>query len=478
MLSMNKKIEHDLSPDWEKEFDIIVIGSGFSGFAAAIEAFDSGSSVVILEKRKQIGGNSIIAWGCINAVYQTKQEAQGIDDSVEKHTEQTLSGGGYRVDPERISAVVAQGENTIQWLTDIGVEWENELIQGYGSLWPRTHRPVGRGKAIVDKLYEQIETRKISVLHEHKVCKLIRDSGNDGAVLGVEVEANGDLLPYRARKAVVLASGGFPSDDELIAKHDFRFGKLQSTGIKEATGELVIASQNIGADVVGMDHIQTVPKAYDVRNGKKYTTRFVSYADIPHVIHVNWKGERIVNSDARRDEIANAILGQPEECSFIVTDNKLLEHKQFSSETAWNLVEKGLMFGGRTIEELAKNMGVPSETLSSTIARFNVFVEHQKDQDFDQSAHLLVNKIEEPPFWATLVSMARHYTCGGLRVGGKMWTQVLDRYGRIIPRFYAAGEVTGGFHGTNRLGCNATLECIVAGRWAGLYASKERSING
>jgi len=226
-----------------------------------------------------------------------------------------------------------------------------------------------------------------------------------------------------------------------------------------------------------MDYIRTVPKAYDVRTGKQYTTRFVSYADILHVIRVNWKGERIVNSDARRDEIANAILSQPEECSFIVADDKLREHKQFSSEAASNLVEKGLMFGGRTIEELAMNMGVPLETLSSTVARFNAFVENQKDQDFNQSAHMLVNKIEEPPFWATLVSLARHYTCGGLRVGGKMWTQVLNRYGRIITRFYAAGEVTGGFHGTNRLGCNATLESIVTGRWAGLYASKERSIN-
>lgn len=475
---MNKTLEHELSTDWEKDFDIIVIGSGFSGLVAAIAAFDAGSSVVILEKRKQIGGNSIVAWGCINAVYQSKQKIQGINDSIDKHAEQTLIGGGFRVDPERIRAIVAEGENTIRWLTDIGVEWEDEVKQGYGSLWPRSHMPIGRGKVIVEKLYDQIKNRNISVLLEHRVSKFFRDRGIEGAVLGVETEVNGNLLPFRAKKAVILASGGFASDDELVAKHDFRFRKLLSTGIKEATGELIIASQNIGADVVGMDYIQTVPKAYDVRTGKQYTTRLVSYADIPHVIHVNWQGLRIVNSDARRDEIANAILEQPEKCSFIVADDKLRGYKQFSPETAWNLVRKGLMFGGSTIEELAKNMGVPSETLSSTIARFNAFVEHQNDQDFNQSAYMLVNKIEEPPFWATLVSMARHYTCGGLRVGGKMWTQVLDRYGRMIPRFYAAGEVTGGFHGTNRLGCNATLECIVAGRWAGQYASKEHSIIG
>jgi flavocytochrome c len=476
MLSMNKGHKRDSSINLSEEFDIVIIGSGFSGLAAAIEAYDSGSSVVLLEKRKQIGGNSIIAWGCINAVYPSRQQAQDIDDSVEKHTEQTLIGGGSVANPERIRAVVAEGENTIRWLTDIGVTWMDEIKQGYGSLWPRSHMPVGRGKAIVEKMHEQIKNRNIPILFEHRVRKLIRNPGNEGEVVGVEVQVDGDLLLLRARKAVVLASGGFASDDWMIAKHNFRFGKLLSTGIKEATGELLIASQNIGADVVGMDYIQTVPKAYDVRTGERYTTRLVSYADIPHIIHINWKGERIVNSDARRDEIANAILGQPENCSFIVADDKVREIKQISSETAWNLAEKGLIFGGRTIEELAENMGVLSSTLSSTIRRFNSFVENKNDQDFHQSVHMLVNKIEKSPFWATLVSMARHYTCGGLRVGGKMWTQVLDRSGNIIPRFYAAGEVTGGFHGTNRLGCNATLECIVAGRWAGISASNEQAI--
>ncbi len=469
-------MNEELDFDSERIFDIIIIGSGFSGLAAAIEASNNGSRVVILEKRKQIGGNSIIAWGCINAVYDAKQKSQSIEDSVDKHTEHTWSGGGFRVNPERIHAVVSEGEDTIRWLTDIGVEWMAEVRQGYGSMWPRSHMPVGRGKAIIDKMYEQVIDRNIPILLEHKVCNFNQNTVHSGDITGVDVEVKGELMSFKAKKAVILASGGFASDDDLVTKYDFRFRNLLSTGIKEATGELLIAAQSIGADVVGMDYIQTVPKAYDVRSGKQYTTRLVSYADIPHIIHVSWQGERIVNADARRDEIANAILNQPEKCSFIIADDKLREHKQFSLETASKLVTKGLMFVGNTLDELAKNMSIPIDPLRSTVSRFNSFVEHQDDQDFHQSVYTLVNKIDKPPFWATLVSMARHYTCGGLRVGGNRWTQVLDRHGKIIPRFYAAGEVTGGFHGTNRLGCNATLECIVAGRWAGSYAAKEESI--
>jgi succinate dehydrogenase/fumarate reductase flavoprotein subunit len=130
------------------------------------------------------------------------------------------------------------------------------------------------------------------------------------------------------------------------------------------------------------------------------------------------------------------------------------------------------MFGGNTITELANNMGVSSKELNHTIERFNSHVQNKDDLDFRQASHMLVNKIETPPYWATIISMTRHYTCGGLRVGGKNWTQVLDRWGKIIPGYYAAGEVTGGFHGTNRLGCNAILECIVAGRWAGLTSAE------
>ncbi|MFW9801770.1 MAG: flavocytochrome c [Candidatus Thorarchaeota archaeon] len=463
----------NLTTDWYSTMDIIVIGTGFSGLAAAIEAFDAGSSVIVLEKRSKIGGNSIIAYGCINAVYPLKQNAQGIEDSVEKHTEHTWSGGDYRANPERIEAVVNEGEATIQWLDGIGVEWEKNIIQGYGSLWPRSHMPVGRGMSIIKKMADEVKKRKIPVLLNHKATRIIRDNSLDGEVMGVEVVFEDQIQCFRASKALILACGGFASDDVMVGKHEYRFKDLASSGIKEATGELIVAAQNIGADIVGMDHIQGVPWPYDLRTGKRYTIKVINYGNIQHVIHVNWEGKRFINSDARRNEITDAIMALPEKCSFVVSDDKIRELNGIDLADAWKRVDNGLMFGGNSLQELADKMGIPSDSLKTTVARYNSFVENKEDPEFNQAPHMLVNKIEKPPFWATLLSIARHYTCGGLRVGGSGWTQVLDRNGRVIPRFYAAGEVTGGFHGTNRLGCNATLECIVAGRWAGQFASGE-----
>ncbi|MHA2068996.1 MAG: FAD-dependent oxidoreductase, partial [Candidatus Thorarchaeota archaeon] len=322
---MNEEDEHVVPVEWDKDADIVVIGTGFSGLAAAIEAFDAGSSVIVLDKRSKIGGNSIIAFGCINAVYPDKQKAQGITDSVEKHTEHTWSGGDHRVNPDRIRRVIDEGQNTVQWLESIGVEWEEKIFQGYGTLWPRSHRPVGKGMSIIKKLNQQVEKRGVPVLMNHKVTRLIKEELPDGQVVGVEVQANNQTIYLRANKALILASGGFASDDEMVGKHEYRFKDLASTGIKEATGELIVAAQEIGADVVGMDHIQGVPEAYDVRSGKRYTLKVLSYGNILHVIHVNWEGLRFINSDARRDEITSAIMELPEKCSFVVSDDKIRE---------------------------------------------------------------------------------------------------------------------------------------------------------
>jgi len=461
-----------LSGEWDQDADIIVIGSGFSGLAVAIEASDAGAAVIVLEKSSRIGGNSIIALGCLNAVHPERQKIQGINDSLQKHFEQTWSGGGNRCEPNRIQAVLNEGAETMQWLQKFGIEWKQNVDQGYGALWPRSHMPLGRGKSIVLALKHQVENRGVPILLGHKVVKIIRENHCEGKVLGVGVKTRNQSLLFEAKIAVVIASGGYTADDALVAKHDNRLKDLEVTGNKDATGELIILSQGIGSDTVGMDYIQCIPKAYNARTGERYSTRVLHYADILHVIHVNHKGQRIVSSDSQRDVVMDAILSQSEKCSFILCDDMNRQLKQIGLEESWRSVNKGRMFGGNTIKELAENMGVPPDALYETIAKYNSYVARKNDPDFHQAPHTLVNKIETPPFWATSLSMARHYTCGGLRVGGTKWTQVLDRWGRIIPRYYAAGEVTGGFHGANRLGCNATLECIVAGRWAGSVSVK------
>ncbi len=470
--TMKKRGLHQTLP--EKWDDVIVIGTGFSGLAAAIEAKDAGAGVVILEKMRTVGGNSVLAGGCLSCADPERQLPQGIEDSPEKHFQQTWAAGDYRCDPERIKAVIDEGLDALHWLEKMGVEWKSEVHQGYGGLWPRSHTPVKGGFGVVQVLKSQVEKRGIPILLRHEVIRIIREKLLEGRVLGVEVQTKAGRLIFKAKKGVINASGGFNADVNLRMRCDHRLGKeLRVTGSKEATGDLIILSQDIGAAVVGMDHVQCNPRAYDVRNGKSYSSKILSQSDIPYIIYVNCRGKRIVNSDARRDAIRDAILNQPEKVSFIICDDKLRQLKGVSLEETWRKVKDRRMFGGNSIKDLAENMTVPPDALTKTIDEFNSYVDERHDPDFEQAPSMLINKIETPPFWATMLSMAVHYTCGGLRVGGTRWTQVLDRCGRIVPGYYAAGEVTGGFHGTNRLGGNATLECIVAGRWAGKAAAKE-----
>jgi urocanate reductase len=470
---MNSKQSYSLPENWDNEVDVIVVGSGFSGLAAAIEARDLGASVLILEKRSQIGGNSIFAVGYTNAVYPERQSAQGIDDSLEKHFEQTWRGGGQRCNPDRIRAVVAEGKNTIDWLEKIGVEMKKEIRQGFGALWPRSHLSIGRGKKMILAMKKEVENRDIPILLEHKVTGILREKLNEGRILGVRIQHDDNDLYFKARKGVIIASGGFSADDTLIEKHSYRLRNLDTTNHKDATGEIIVFSQDVGADVVGMDYIQSVPKTYDVRTGKRYSYRVLNHLDTPYILYINYEGKRIINSDAPRDNITDAILSQPEQCCLLLCDDKLRKDGQVSLEDAWRRVERGTMFGGNTLKELAENIGVPIETLQETIDTYNSFVDQKNDPEFRQAPHVLIHKCDTPPYWATVLSMARHYTCGGLQVGGRKWTQVLDRWGKIIPGLFAAGEVTGGFHGTNRLGANAILECIVAGRWAGIAVTQD-----
>jgi urocanate reductase len=469
---MDYKQSHFIPKIWDDETDVIIIGSGFSGLAAAIEAKDAGANVLVLEKRSQIGGNSIFAVGWTNAVYPERQSAQGIEDSLEKHFEQTWKGGGQRCNPERIRAVVAEGKKTIDWLEDIGVKMAKEIKQGYGALWPRSHFAIGRGKQMVLALKKQLENRDIPILLNHKVINIIREKPTKGRILGVKVHSKSREIFIKAVRGVIIASGGFSADDRLIKKHSYRLRNLDITNHRDATGEMIVLSQDIGADVVGMDYIQSVPKTYDVRTGKRYSYRVLNHLNTEYIIYVNYMGTRIINSDAPRDAITDAILSQPEQSCFIVCDDKLRKEKQVNLDDAWRRVKKGTMFGGETLKELTANMGIPFEPFTKTVAKYNSYVEGKNDPEFRQAPHMLIHKLNDPPYWSIILSMARHYTCGGLTVGGKNWIQVLDRWGKIIPGLYAAGEVTGGFHGTNRLGANAILECIVAGRWSGIAAAQ------
>jgi urocanate reductase len=457
---------------WDTETDVIVVGTGFAGLAAAIEAHDGGSGVVVLEKNTFLGGNSIIASGAYNAVDPERQVRQRIEDSVGLHYEQTLEAGNHKGEPAKVRFLTENALSGLKWLEAKGVAFEPTVYTGLGALWPRTHDPAGKGRgaAIVRSLRKEVTKRKIPILMKSPLTAIIREAPTDGAVQGVRCRGNGKALRMEAKKAVVICTGGFGADVEMRSKYDPRLtAEVPTTNVRTATGEAIRYAMDIGADVLGMDAIQLLVAC------NYYTKRYGSLINlgVDSAVFVNNSGVRFVAEDARRDVLADAILRQPGRLLLWIADDRC--NKRYGASLTEKIIRAGRAFTASAPEALARilkdKFDMPPESLLGTIKRYNEFTMAGVDADFGKTRNNL-RPLETPPFYASPVQAGVHYTMGGLRTEGTT-CRVLDRQGKQIPRLYAAGEVVGGVHGLNRVGGNATAECIIFGREAGIRANAE-----
>lgn len=458
---------------WDRKTDVVIVGTGYAGLAAAIEAHDAGAQVLLIEKSQVIGGNSVIASGALNCVDPERQKKQGIEDSFELHLKQTIEGGDFRGDTEKVRFMVEHGLEALQWLEKQGVEFEPTVYTVVGALFPRSHDPAnkGRGGAIIRALKSQVDKRKIPVLMTCALTGIVRKKPLNGDVLGIETEYRKKKIFIEAKRAVILATGGFGADVTMRSKYNPRLDKdVPTTNVRTATGEAISYAEDLGADVVGMDFIQMLVAC------NFYTKQYGSLANlgIDSAAFINTNGKRFVAEDSRRDVLAEAILKQPQKVLLWVADDRC--QKRFNATMTEQIIKDGYAFRADTLEELAKilhaKLSVPQDVFLATIRDYNESVNKGKDEAFGKKTANL-KTIEKGPFWASPTQAGVHHTMGGLRTKGTTG-QVLDRYGKVIPRLYAAGEVTGGVHGTNRLGGNATTDCVVFGRLSGINAAKEK----
>jgi flavocytochrome c len=323
----------------------------------------------------------------------------------------------------------------------------------------------------VKVLRAEVEKRKIPILLSHKLTGVVREKFLTGMMQGVEVENRGKKLFFKARRGVVLATGGFAADVKMRMKYDPRLdAELPTTNVPTATGEAIIIAEDEGADVIGMDYIQLLIAC------NYFTKQYGSLANlgIDSAVFVNTKGARFVAEDERRDVMSEAILQQPKKVLFWVADD--LCKKRYDDLTIEQTLKEGLIFKADTLEGLARILKdkfvVPEEKFLETMKKYNEYAKRGDDKEFGKKLTNL-KPVEKPPFYVSPTQAGTHHTMGGVRTKGTTG-QVIDRHGDIIPRFYAAGEVTGGVHGTNRLGGNATASCIVYGRVCGRNAAAEK----
>lgn len=441
----------------DKETDIVIIGAGGAGLTAAIEATQNGAKVIVVEKMPMVGGNTKYATGGLNAAETSVQKDKGIDDTVAIFIEDTMKGGGNINNPELVKVLAERSAETVEWLMSIGADLTDVGRMG-GASKDRTHRPTGGapvGQHVVDVLYAKAQELGIEVLLESKVVEIIGDST---AVNGVVVEtANGNFNINS--KAVIIATGGFSADNELVSQFDPALKGYGTTNHPGATGDVLSFARNLNLSYVDMEQIQTHPTVMPSNN--YMITEAVRGNG---AILVNREGKRFVNELDTRAVVSDALLAQEGASGYLFFDQSVRE----SLKAIDGYYNKGFLIEGETIEAIAAELNVDPAVLQETVETYNTYVAGGTDTDFARQD--MPRNLSVGPYYAVEVAPAIHHTMGGLKITTN--GEVLNDSDVVVNGLYAAGEVTGGVHGNNRLGGNAMADITIFGRIAGKNAAQ------
>lgn len=486
--------------------DIVIVGAGGAGMTAAIAAANEGKNVVIVESQAMVGGNSVRSTGGMNAAKTPAQdenefaESAGVEktletaasewadneaitaladtvagqwaeyqanpvgyfDSVELMELDTLIGGHGTNDPALVEALCSNSADAIAWLSEQGIELTSVSSFGGASV-KRIHRPVdSEGKTIsvgsymIPLLQAKCEELGVEFIMNTTANEILTDA--NGAAVGIAAtDKNGAAVTVNA-KAVILATGGFGANLDMVVEYKPELAGFMTTNAAGAQGQGIDMAVAIGAGTVDMDQIQIHP-----------TVEFNSSQLITEglrgdgAILVNAEGNRFTDEVGTRDVVSAAEIAQPGSYSWLIIDQAMVD----ASGVIQGYIESGFTFSGETYEELAEAIGVDPTAFAETMNKWNAAVAAGVDEEFGRTS--FANPLDTAPYYAIKVTAGIHHTMGGLTINPQ--TQVLAGDGTVIDGLYAAGEVTGGVHGGNRLGGNAVADFVVFGRIAGEQAA-------
>jgi len=461
---------------WDEEYDVVIAGSGFAGFAAAAEAAARGSKVLIVDKRPVFGGNSIISGGGYCAwtdKLNLRQTLNRGEDSAQLHFEDTLKGGDYYNNPALVRILVDEAPEALAWMMDEGGLSLRPMLNRIGghSAYRGHVSSDGTGKSLIEALKKVADRNGAALRLKSEVTWIWRRNG-EGPVLGLQVRTDGRLLNLKVRRAVILASGGFSCDVNMRTSLNPGLGpEYNTTNQPGATGELIRYARAIGADTLHLAFIQLYPTAAPKHGTLDACALYPSRGPSNGAVFVDREGRRFVSELDRRDVVSRAEINLGQKPAYTIFNQPMVPLM-----TTPEQLEKGIarrrVWQADTLAELAVKMGLPPGTIEETIERHNRFLADGRDPDFNKPITRQMIPLTEGPFYGVAQWPAIHHTMGGLRIDTS--ARVIDIWGDPIPRLYAAGEVTGGIHGANRLGGNATADCVVFGRIAGRNAAKEK----
>lgn len=486
----------------KKEADVVIIGSGGAGMSAAVEVVDAGASVIVIDKQSSVGGNTLLAGSALNASDPERQKQQTMSeaelkaiekildvepkneamkewhdtlkkeideykasganylfDSPSLHKLQTYIDGDFVAETEKVEILGENAPEAIKFLEGLGAKWIDQIQAAVGATWKRSHTPTTdlgtKGASFVLPQANYAEAHGAEIMLDSKAEELVMTDGRCTGVKGTTT--NGQPFEITAKKGVIIATGGFGANVEMRQKYNKHWATLDesvsTTNGPFATGDGIVMAETVGANLVGMEWIQLIPTY-----GKGVFTPYIE-----NQFYINKEGNRFVHEDGRRDELSKAVLEQIDAQLYIISDANTI--KDGMTTTGTNVDERvgnGYTWKADTIEELAEMINVPVENLQASVDQFNNSLKTGNDP-FGRT--VFDKEFGAGPFYAGLTGPMVHHTMGGIQV--TVNCEVLDTNGKVIPGLFAAGEVTGGVHGANRLGGNAIADVVVFGRIAG-----------
>lgn len=454
----------------ESTYDVVVIGAGGAGFSAAIEAKNAGANVVLLEKMPAVGGNSLISGAEMNAAKNWVQPKLGInDDSPELHAEDTYKGGDMKGDMNVIKVMTHNALDAAKWCRDyLGVRFEDDNLFFFGGhSRKRALIPVGHtGTEFITKFQAKADELGIPVITNMKMTDLILDK--DGRVSGVKATMNGAEYTFNAKGGVVLATGGFGANKEMVKKYNPKIDeRFKTTDAPGTTGEALYMAERAGAQLVNMGYIQTYPICDPISG----VIELIADARFDGAIMLNQEGKRFVEELQRRDVLSEAILKQTGGYCWVLWNDKIgsISNTVKEHPTEYEAFTKqGIMATCDDLKCVADFTKIPFDSLKGTVNRVSSMTGKGNDKDFNHRSGLV--DMTQGKYYVIKAVPSVHHTMGGVRINEK--AQALTAEGKAIPGLWAAGEVTGVTHGTNRLGGNAYTDIIVFGRIAGKAAAE------
>ena len=497
----------EVAEDTTVDTDIVIVGAGGAGMTAAIAAVEAGKDVVIIESQAMVGGNSVRSTGGMNAAKTPAQdenefaESAGVEktletaaaewadneaitalaatvaeqwaeyqanpvgyfDSVELMELDTLIGGHGTNDPALVEALCSNSADAIAWLAEQGIELTSVSSFGGASV-KRIHRPVdAEGKTIsvgsymIPLLEAKCKEADVAFIMNTTANEILTDA--DGAAVGVVATDNktGATVTVNAG-AVILATGGFGANLDMVVEYKPDLAGFMTTNAPGAQGQGIDMAVAIGAGTVDMDQIQIHPTV-EANTAALITEGLRGDG----AILVNAEGNRFTDEVGTRDVVSAAEIAQTGSYSWLIIDQAMVD----ASSVIQGYIKNGYTFSGETYEELAEAIGVDPAAFAATMEKWNAAVAAGVDEEFGRTS--FANPLDTAPYYAIKVTAGIHHTMGGLTINPQ--TQVLAGDGTVIDGLYAAGEVTGGVHGGNRLGGNAVADFVVFGRIAGEQAA-------